>query len=105
MEREYGSRLTASHLAEVAGLSRSRFEHLFKAETGERFRRALRDIRLSRADALLAGSTLSIKEVACRVGFLSTASFSRAFTERYGQAPSQWRGRHSQIGIARLDKK
>jgi transcriptional regulator GlxA family with amidase domain len=91
MEREYGSRLTATHLAEVVGLSRFRFEHLFKAETGRRFRASLRQIRLSKANTLLAKSSLSIKEIACRVGFLSTPAFSRAFRKRYGQPPSQWR--------------
>ena len=105
MEREYASRLTASQLAGVVGLSRSRFEHLFKAETGARLRPALRQIRLQRAQALLAKSSLSIKEIACRVGFLSTSGFARAFARRYGQAPCQWRRRQSQIGIARLDNK
>jgi AraC family transcriptional regulator of arabinose operon len=103
MERECGSALTASHLAEVASLGRSRFEHLFKAETGARFKPTLRHIRLSKAQMLLAGAGLSVKEIACRVGFLSTSAFSRAFRKRYGQPPSQWRRRHSQMGIARLD--
>jgi len=97
MEQEYGSALTASHLAELVGLSRSRFEHLFKAETRERFRPALRQIRLSKAETLLAGSTLSIKETACRVGFLSTPAFSRAFKKQYGQSPSQWRRRRAEV--------
>jgi len=105
MEREYGSRLTASHMAEVVGLGLSRFEHLFKAETGERFRPALRRVRLSKAEKLLAASSLTVKEIACRVGFLSTSAFSRAFAKRYGQGPSQWRRRRSQLGITRLDNK
>lgn len=97
MEREYSSRLTASHLAEVIGLSRSRFEHLFKAETGARFRPTLRQIRLSKSQTLLVNSTLSIKQVACRVGFLSTPAFSRAFGKRNGQPPSQWRRRQTEV--------
>lgn len=91
MEREYSSALTAIRLAGVLGLSRSRFEHLFKAETGGRFRPTLRQIRLSKAQTLLAKSSLSIKEVAFRVGFQSTPAFSRAFQKQYGQPPSQWR--------------
>jgi len=61
MEQEYSSRLTASRLAKVVGVSRSRFEHLFKAETGARFRPTLREIRLSKAQTLLAKPILSIK--------------------------------------------
>jgi transcriptional regulator GlxA family with amidase domain len=105
MERGYSSHLTASHLAEAAGLSRSRFEHLFKGETGERFRPTLRQIRLSKGQELLAESRLSVKEVACRVGFLSAPAFSPAFKKQYGQPPSQWRRRHSEKDIARLDNK
>ncbi|MGD0010130.1 MAG: AraC family transcriptional regulator [Terriglobia bacterium] len=97
MEQEYSSRLTASRLAKVVGVSRSRFEHLFKAETGARFRPTLREIRLSKAQTLLAKPILSIKEVACRVGFLSTPAFSRAFVKRYGQPPSQWRRRQTEV--------
>jgi transcriptional regulator GlxA family with amidase domain len=95
MEREYSSPMTASRMAEVVGLSRSRFGHLFKAETGKRFRSALRQIRLSKAQTLLAKSRLGIREIAFRVGFLSTPAFSRAFAKRYGQSPSQWRRRQA----------
>jgi transcriptional regulator GlxA family with amidase domain len=105
MEREYGSRLSANRLANFVGLSRSRFEHLFKAETGARFKPALRQIRLQKAQTFLAKSSLSVKEIACRAGFLSTSAFSRGFAKWYGQAPSRWRRRHSQTGIARLDNK
>ena len=97
MEREYSSALTATRMAEVLGLSRSRFEHLFKAETGGRFRPTLREIRLSKARTLLAKSILSIKEVACGAGFVSTSAFSRAFVKRYGQPPSRWRGRQTEV--------
>jgi transcriptional regulator GlxA family with amidase domain len=105
MEREYSSRLTASHLAGAVGLSRCRFEHLFKAETGGALRPALRQIRLSKGQELLAGSSLSIKEVAWRVGSLSTPAFSRAFKKQYAQTPSQWRRRHSEKDMARLGNK
>ena len=98
MGRDYGSRLTATHLAEVVGLSRSRFEHLFTAETGRRFRPALRHIRLSKSQALLRNSNLSVKEIADRVGFRSGVAFSRAFEELYGEPPSQWRRRAAEVG-------
>jgi transcriptional regulator GlxA family with amidase domain len=97
VEREYGSSLTATRLAQVVGLSRSGFEHLFKAETGGKLRRTLRQIRLSKSQALLAQSDLSVKEIAQRVGFLSAPAFSRAFAKRYAQPPSQWRARHAKV--------
>jgi len=95
--------LTVSLVAAQVGLSRSRFEHLFRAETGRRFKPALRQVRLSESQSLLARSELRIKEIAYRVGFRSAWAFSRAFRKVYGQPASQWRRRHSQVGIARLD--
>ena len=98
MELEYGHHLTAKDLAQRLGLSRSRFEHLFTAETGTRFRPALRHIRLSKSQALLRNSNLSVKEIADRIGFRSGAAFSRAFEELYGEPPSQWRRRAAEVG-------
>jgi transcriptional regulator GlxA family with amidase domain len=97
MEHEYGNHLTARYLAERLGISRSRFEHLFKAQTGESFRPTLRQLRLSKAQELLVKSSLSIKEIAGRVGFSGTPSFSRAFQRCYGQPPSRWRRRHAEV--------
>ncbi len=98
MKRDYRSCLTAAHLAGAVGLSRSRFEHLFAAETGRGFKPALRHIRLSESCILLAESNLSIKEIADRVGFRSAPAFSRAFEKLYGEPPSQWRRRHAEVG-------
>ena len=46
---DYGQCLLVSQLAARAGLSRSRFEHLFKDETGVTFKSRLRSLRLKRA--------------------------------------------------------
>ena len=105
MQAHCAEHLTVSLVAEQAGLSRSRFEHLLKREAGESFTLSLRRLRLEKAKCLLADPSLSVKEIACRVGFLSTSAFSRAFRKLYGQPPSQWRRRHSQMGIARLNNK
>jgi transcriptional regulator GlxA family with amidase domain len=98
IERDYSSRLTVAYLAEIVGLSRSRFEHLFRTQTGKRLKPALRRIRLSKSQALLAGSTLSIKEIADRVGFRSASAFSRAFEKLYREPPSRWRRRRAEAG-------
>jgi AraC-like DNA-binding protein len=73
------------------GLSRSRFEHLFRDETGRAFRTALREVRLLLARNLLRDPSLRIKEVACTCGYRSVPSFSREFKRRFGRSPSRWR--------------
>lgn len=52
------------------------------------------DLRLQRAQAQLleaGGYAGEISEIAFALGFSSSAHFSRAFRNRYGASPSQWR--------------
>jgi len=95
MQAHSAEHLTVSLVAAQVGLSRSRFEHLFRAEAGRRFKPALRQVRLSESQSLLARSELRIKEIAYRVGFRSASAFSRAFEELHGEPPSQWRRRRA----------
>jgi transcriptional regulator GlxA family with amidase domain len=94
MEQGYCMPLSASRMAALVHLSRSRFEHLFIAETGNTFIPSLREIRLRRATAFLADPSLTIKEIACKVGFASASGFSHAFGKRFGQPPCVWRAAH-----------
>jgi AraC-like DNA-binding protein len=47
--------------------------------------------RLDRAQELLAGSDLTIAQVADALGFTSQSHFTRAFRAHAGQTPSAWR--------------
>ena len=51
----------------------------------------LRQLRMRRAAALLAASSLSIDQVSGEVGYVSRSSFFRAFTKAYGTDPSSYR--------------
>ncbi|MEM0964469.1 MAG: helix-turn-helix domain-containing protein, partial [Bacteroidota bacterium] len=51
----------------------------------------IRGVRLAHAARLLQDGTGTVTEVAYGVGFKSVSHFSRAFTERYGVAPSAYR--------------
>ena len=53
MESGLASGLSVSVVASRVGLSRSRFEHIFKAQTGGTFREVVRVMRLARARKLL----------------------------------------------------
>jgi AraC-like DNA-binding protein len=72
-------------------LSPSRFEHLFKKETGQSFKAFLRATRLARAKALLQNPTVLIKEAAFEVGYRDASDFAHDFRKQYGQSPSQSR--------------
>jgi len=78
-------RLTA--LAARAGLSPSRFLHLFKAETGVPLRRYRLWNRMGAA-IRASGEGASLTEAAHAAGFASSAHFSSAFRDMFGMMPS-----------------
>jgi len=76
-------------LAAPLRLSPSRFEHIFKRETGYSFKAFLRVARLAKAKDMLGDCTLRVKEVAAAVGYLDVSHFVRDFRRQYGRRPSQ----------------
>ena len=78
-------------LATLVNLSTSRFRHLFKQETGTSPRQYLRELRLRKAEVLLATTFLSIKEIAEAVGLAPLNHFMRRFKKRHGVTPGAYR--------------
>ena len=77
-----------AELGACAGLSASRFLHLFKAETGVPLRRYRLWNRMGAAIATFrAGQSLT--EAAHAAGFASSAHFSTAFRDMFGMMPSE----------------
>jgi AraC-like DNA-binding protein len=78
---------TLAQVARHAGLSPSRFLHLFKAATGVPFRRYKIWVRMGAAvRSMTAGQPLT--EAALAAGFASSSHFSAAFREMFGLSPS-----------------
>lgn len=88
LTRAPGQVTHASDLALAAGLSASRFQHLFKQATGVPFRRFRTWTRL-RAALESAQGGMSLTAAAHAAGFSSSAHFSTAFKDMFGLAPSQ----------------
>jgi AraC family transcriptional regulator, regulatory protein of adaptative response / methylphosphotriester-DNA alkyltransferase methyltransferase len=57
------------------------------------FREHLTGVRMDRAAELLATRSLTVREVAHRVGYRQPAQFAKAFRRRHGLAPSAYRSR------------
>ncbi len=81
---------TNDDLAQVAGLSLSRFVELFQARVGETPAAYLRRWRLTLARQDLALGA-RVERVAHRYGFRSAEGFSRAFKRQFGQQPRSLR--------------
>lgn len=88
MEEQIEEPCCAADLADAAGLSQRQFERLFQAQLGQRPMSFYHDLRLERAERLLAYSSLPVGEVAVATGFASLPQFSRAFRRRYGTTPT-----------------
>jgi AraC-like DNA-binding protein len=83
--------LRVSALARLAGLSSAHFGELFKHHTGCSPRDYLHLLRIHQACRLLHDTTLSVKEIAGRIGYRDPFHFSRQFKAFQGLSPSEYR--------------
>jgi AraC-like DNA-binding protein len=81
---------TVAELAKAAALSRSAFFDRFSRTVGLRPMEYLLAWRMAVARGLLRKEALGVSEVAERVGYSSSSTFSTAFSRHVGQAPSRY---------------
>lgn len=86
-----GAKWSVDRLAGEVGMSRSRFSDRFSALLGSGPMAYLAEWRLQKALPMLENARTSIQEIAYRTGYGSTAAFTRAFSDRFGQSPSAYR--------------
>jgi AraC-like DNA-binding protein len=91
---------TIASLARAAGISRSRFAESFNTVVGMPPARYLAEWRLEKARRMLLDTSLSVAEIAVRVGYESLPSFTRRFGKRYGIGPGGYRRRPVAEGAA-----
>ena len=82
---------TVDSLAEIAGMSRSRFCHHFTLTYDMSPKAFVQTARLATAARMLKGSDLPVKSIAASVGYASRSHFSRAFQAKFGLDPSAFR--------------
>jgi AraC-like DNA-binding protein len=78
-------------VAKQLAISDCRLTHLLKQATGLTFGAHLHARRVAEARALLAGSSLSVKEVAGRSGYSTTTQLDRHFKKAVRMLPSAYR--------------
>lgn len=84
--------LSLEKLADVASFSRFHFHRIFAAMVGETTNQFIQRIRVNKAAGQLAGyPDKSITAIALDCGFSGSATFARAFRERFGMSASEWR--------------
>jgi DNA-binding response OmpR family regulator/two-component sensor histidine kinase len=93
-DEEFGITALCEHLA----MSRSQLYRKFAALTDTTVNQYLQNLRLEKARQLLLTTDLHVSEVAYDTGFKNPSHFSRAFSNRYGNPPSQERSSASITG-------
>jgi len=85
--------LTPAAIARMGHVS-TRYLHLLFKQQGETVRRYVQRRRLEECARVLRDrlrDSKSVTEIACEQGFNSTSQFCRAFRERYGVTPTEYR--------------
>ena len=93
MHHHFREPLTLQAVARQSGLSPHYFSECFRKTTGIPFQNYLQGLRLRFAGSLMAASNLPVTEVCLASGFNSLPHFERAFKQKFGVTPREWRKR------------
>lgn len=74
-----------------SGMSYSGFQHLYKKLFGVSVTEDITKSRFLRAEKLLLTTSLNIRSIAQKCGYISEYSFMRKFKEIYGMTPTEYR--------------
>ncbi len=96
VDERWHEKLTLDDIARSCGINRDKltrgFRELYHCTVAE----ALSEHRLRQARQMLAASDLPVASIGYRCGYLNNASFTRAFSRRFGMAPTAMR----RVGVA-----
>jgi transcriptional regulator GlxA family with amidase domain len=94
VQTAYGERLSLNEVARRIATSRRQLQRIYAEIGNTTFRDQLTEVRMERAGGLLAVDgtrTLTVREVAARVGYRQPAQFAKAFRGHHGVSPSDYR--------------
>lgn len=93
IENNYSSNINMKDVAESINLSSHYFSRLFKKESGYTFLEYLTKTRLNKAKQLLHDPSLTITEIAQRIGYDDACYFSRLFKKHETISPKEYRSK------------
>jgi transcriptional regulator GlxA family with amidase domain len=98
--REYAADLALDDIARRVASSRRQLQRAYAEIGATTFRHHLTRVRMERAAEMLATRTLTVREVAHRVGYRQPAQFAKAFRRHHGESPSHYRARRARMAFA-----
>ena len=94
IQDNYGHSIRVADIAEYVCINRSYLYTLFREHVGSSPQEYLSDYRLARAEEFLKGMELSVESVDYSCGYRDPAAFGRAFKEKNGITPLQYRKKY-----------
>lgn len=91
IDERWGEKLTLDGIARACGLNRGKLTRGFRSLYACTVADALTERRLAGARRMLEATDLPVSTIGYRCGYLSNASFTRAFARHVGVAPTRWR--------------
>ncbi len=100
VNQNYRESVGLSHLAEQMFVSPSTLSRFFKKETGMGFVEYLNEVRVHAAALELENTDENVTKIAVNCGFSNLSVFNRAFRERRGVSPTEYRRLRREAGAA-----
>lgn len=91
VEAEFASDLSLDDIARRVASSRRQLQRAYSEIGQTTFREHLTRVRMHRAAEMLLGRSLTVREIAYRVGYRQPAQFAKAFRRHHGLSPSDFR--------------
>jgi AraC-like DNA-binding protein len=91
IKRHYRSPLTVTVVSRALASSPRQLQRAYAQFSDCTFHEDLTARRMDAAAELLSKPTITVREVASRVGYCHPSHFARAFQQRYGVSPSEFR--------------
>ncbi len=91
IDDHWHEKLTLDSISRACGINRAKLTRGFRSMFAMSVADAIADRRLGGARQMLLATDLPVSSIGYRCGYLNNASFTRAFSRRFGQPPSQLR--------------
>lgn len=91
IEKNIAEDLSLDQVVDYLKLNKTYFCKLFKENTGKTFSQYVNQVRIEYSKKLLEDTNLSILDVALAVGYNNSNYFHKAFKERLGVTPYNYR--------------
>lgn len=91
------NQIKINDVAALVNMTPSAFSHFFKKRTQRSFSDYLSDLRIGNAARLLIESEKTVSEICFESGFNNISNFNRAFKEKKGCTPTEFRSQQKYI--------